>query len=138
MDGKPGWPRFVPADFRLTKGTKAVLTITSYDDGSAPLQAGMVAYDSVQGGTETVDGQSVTSIPNADLSHTLSVPGLGVNVPIPVTPPGKTSVTVVFTFTPTKSGSFTWECMAPCGTGADGMGGPMATPGWMRGTLTVA
>lgn len=138
MDGKPGWPRFVPANFSVTAGQKVVLTITSYDDGTAPLTSSMTAYDSVQGGTETVDGQPVTSIPNADISHTFTVPALGVNVPIPAVPSGQKTVTVVFTFTPAKSGTFTWECMAPCGTGADGMGGPMATPGWMRGTLTVA
>jgi plastocyanin len=138
MDGRPGWPRFVPANFSVTAGQKVVLTITSYDDGTAPLPAGMTTYDSVQGGTETVNGQPVSSIPNADVSHTFTVPALGVNVPIPAVASGQKTVTVVFTFTPTKSGTFTWECMAPCGTGADGMGGPMATPGWMRGTLTVA
>lgn len=138
MDGKPNWPRFVPANFSVANGTKVVLTITSYDDGPSPLPAGMTTYDSVQGGTETVDGRSVTSVPNSNLSHTFTVPQLGLNVAIPAVTSGEKSVTVVFTFTATKSGSFIWKCMAPCGSGSDGMGGAMAAAGWMRGTITVA
>ena len=138
MDGKPGWPRFVPADLSVAKGVTVTLTITSYDNGTAPLPASTESYDKVQGGTETVNGSAVTSIPNAELAHTFTVPSLGVNVPIPAVQAGQTSVQVVFTFVPTKSGSFTWLCMAPSGTGASGMGGPMMTPGWMRGTITVA
>lgn len=136
QDGKPGWPRYVPADITLTKGAKVTLTITNNDDGTAPLPSSMATYDNVQGGTETVDGTPVTSEPNAQVAHTFTVPELGVNVVIPAAPTGGTN-TIVFTFTPKKSGSFTWHCFAPCGSGSDGMTGAMATSGWMEGTVTV-
>jgi hypothetical protein len=137
MDGRPGWPRFVPADLTVPAGAEVVLTITSYDDGTAPLPAGMLAYDRVEGGTETVNGSPVTSVPNADVAHTFSVPALGINAVIPAVGSGQRTVTVVFRFTAGKRGVFVWQCFAPCGSGPDGMGGAMAMPGWMRGTITV-
>ncbi len=137
MDGRSGWPRFVPADVTVTKGVPVTLTITNHDDGTAPLPSALTTYDNVTGGTETIDGKPVTSVPNADVAHTWTVPQLGLNVVIPAAPTGGTN-TVTFTFTPTKSGSFTWKCFAPCGTGSDGMAGPMTTAGWMTGTLTVS
>lgn len=143
MDGKPGWPKFTPADFTVHKGQKVVLTIKSFDDGTAPLPAGS-PYSAVEGGTETVDGQAVTSIPDNEISHTFTIPFLGINVPIPAVTSANAAagsqppyVEVVFTFTPTKSGSFMWMCTAPCGSGPMGMGGAMVTMGWMRGTVTV-
>jgi plastocyanin len=138
MDGKPGYPKFVPADLTVHLGTPVALMITSYDDGTAPLPASLATYETIQGGTETVDGTAVTSVPNANISHTFSVPNLGVNVLIPAVPPGAKTTTVTFTFTPTKTGTFTWHCFAPCGSGSDGMSGAMATMGWMEGNITVS
>lgn len=138
MDGKPGWPRFVPSDINVRSGAKVTFTITNYDDGAAPLPSSLASYEKITGGTETVDGTAVAAIPNADISHTLSVPNLGVNVVIPVVPKNKQFVTVAFTFTPTKTGTFTWHCFAPCGSGSDGMTGAMSTMDWMEGNLTVS
>jgi len=45
---------------------------------------------------------------------------------------------VTRTFEVSKAGTYTWNCFAPCGTGANGMAGPMVTPGWMTGSFTVA
>ncbi len=136
-DGRPGWPRFVPADVTVRAGVPVTLTIVNHDDGTAPLPASLAIYDAVQGGTETVNGTSVTSVPNANVAHTWTVPALGLNVVVPAAPTGGTD-TVTFTFTPRKTGTFSWQCYAPCGTGSSGMGGPMTTDGWMRGTLTVS
>ena len=138
MDGKSGWPKFVPSDVTVHQGAPVTLTITSYDDGTAPLPASLATYETIQGGTETVDGTAVTSVPNANIAHTFSVPNLGVNVLIPAVPSGAKTTTVTFTFTPTKTGTFTWHCFAPCGSGSDGMGGAMATMGWMEGNITVS
>lgn len=142
MIKQKGWPKFSPSDITVPKGATVVLTITSYDDGTAPLPSGMT-YNNVTGGTETVNGQAVTSVPNANLAHTFTVPALGLNAAIPAAPTAaaggpRQATTVVFTFKATKSGTFTWQCMAPCGSGANGMGGAMATNGYMKGTLTVA
>ncbi len=135
--GHSDWPQFVPGDFTVNKGAQVTLTITNHDDGTAPLTSALSQYDNVQGGTETVDGTAVTSEPNANVAHTFTVPELGVNVVIPAAPTGGTN-TIVFTFTPSKAGTFTWNCYAPCGSGSDGMGGAMVTDGWMTGKVTVA
>ena len=146
MDGKPGWPRFVPPDLTFRAGSKVVLTITSYDDGTAPLPAsspfGNVwgsdpTFGIVSGGTETVDGKVVTKIPNDKVAHTFTIPGLLINVPIPAVQSGRKSTTVVYTFKVDKSGTFTWQCEAPCGSGSTGMGGAMNENGWMRGVVRV-
>ncbi len=46
--------------------------------------------------------------------------------------------TIVFTFTATKAGAYVWRCFTPCGGDPKGMGGSMATKGWMQGHVTVA
>jgi hypothetical protein len=51
----------------------------------------------------------------------------------------------VFRFKTGGPGNYVWHCYVPCGTGLagdglggqDGFGGPMATTGYMSGTLTV-
>ncbi len=136
-------PKFVPSDLTVPKGSKVVLTIYSYDDGTAPFADSNSPYTQVTGGAETSNGATITSLPNAQIAHTFTVPGLGLNAVIPAgsnhSNPGEYKPAVVtFTFTASKSGTFTWQCMAPCGSGSDGMGGAMATDGYMKGTLTVA
>lgn len=135
-----GWPMFSPADLTLPKDATVILTIYNYDDGTAPLNSGSL-FANVQGGTETVNGSAVTSIPAANISHTFTVPGLSLNIPIPPAPTpgasGRTPTIVTFTFKTTKAGTYTWQCEAPCGTGSTGMGGPMVTPGYMMGSLVV-
>ncbi|MDA8399670.1 MAG: hypothetical protein M0008_06425 [Actinomycetota bacterium] len=142
MIKRKGWPKFAPSDITVPKGATVVLTIVSYDDGAAPLPSGMT-YNNVTGGTETVDGKAVTTVANSNLSHTFTIASLGLNAPIPVSPGAGANgelqpTTVVFTFKATKSGTFTFQCMAPCGSGPSGMGGAMMTNGYMKGTLTVA
>ena len=142
MIGRPGWPKFSPANLTIPKDTTVVLTIYNYDNGTAPLTAGSLG-GKVENGKETVNGKPVTSIPITDISHTFTVPLLQMNIPIPPAPSaagpgGESEPTVVtFTFHVTKAGTYTWQCVAPCGTGAMGMGGPMVTPGYMTGSLTV-
>ncbi|WP_276968641.1 hypothetical protein, partial [Metallibacterium scheffleri] len=115
------------------------LRITSYDDGAAPLTGAQTMFDAVQGtvgGIESVDGKPVSSVPNADVSHTFTVVGLGLNMPVPAAPTGG-SVTVVARFVAERAGTFVWQCYAPCGSGENSMGGPMSTMGWMEGTVRV-
>lgn len=146
MVNKPGWPEFVPSNLSFPAGSTVVLTIVNYDDGTAPLSAsspyGHVwgsdpTFGVVSGGTETVDGKSVTEIPNNEISHTFTIPGLLINVPIPAVQSGQKTTTVVYTFKVSKTGRFTWQCEAPCGTGSTGMGGAMNQDGWMQGVVNV-
>ncbi|MHB8317634.1 MAG: cupredoxin domain-containing protein [Acidimicrobiales bacterium] len=140
MDGRPGWPRFTNAFWSVKRGDTVVLTITSHDDGAAPLQGSQAGlFDRVRGtlgGIETVDGRRVSQISNKEVAHTFTIPALDVNVVIPAAPSGGT-VTVVARFTPSRTGVFVWQCYAPCGMGMNSMGGAMSTMGWMEGKVTV-
>jgi len=139
MDGHPGWPRYTNRSLTVREGETVTLRITSFDDGTAPLTGAQMMYDAVQGtvgGIETVDGKAVSSVPNADVAHTFTVVGLGLNMPVPAAPTGG-SVTVVARFVAERAGTFVWQCYAPCGSGENSMGGPMSTMGWMEGTVRV-
>lgn len=144
---KAGWPRYVagdgtsvPTDFKgnfaLPANTTVTLTIAAHDDMLSALPDGST-YNTVAGGTETVDGKTVTTIANTQIAHTITVPSLGINIPIPMAPE-KGTTTVTFTFKTGAAGTYAWRCLTPCGDGTDGMGGAMATTGWMKGTFTVA
>lgn len=135
ISGRPGWPRYVPSTITVPAGKKVTLVITNYDDAATPLAAG-VPYNHVMGGQETVNGKPVSYVSNKIIAHTFTVTGLGVNAAIPESPTGGT-VTVSFTFTPKKAGVYTFQCYTPCGSGKNGTGGPMMTPGFMQGTLRV-
>jgi hypothetical protein len=139
--GRPGWPALAPGTIRVPAGATVVLTIKEYDDMVTPLPTmGMMGspFNSVWGGTETVDGKPVTWVSNAQIAHTITIPQLGINVPLPKAPHGGFTK-VVFTFkAPSTPGTYTWQCETPCGTGPTGWGGPMATYGWMKGFFTVS
>lgn len=121
------------------------LVIVNYDDGAAdPVQSGVASVSGTTGGTVFVasnaninstqgpsgiivrGGETVTSIPAGNLSHTFSAPSLHLNIPIPV------SSTVIAYFTVTKSGTFLWFCLTSCGDAA------MSTTGWMTGSLAAS
>ncbi len=139
MDGRPGWPRYTNASWTVHAGQTVIVRITSYDDGAAPLMGTQTMFDTVHGtldASETVDGKPVSSIPNEDVSHTFTVVGLGLNLPVPVAPTGG-SVTIVARFVATRTGTFVWQCYAPCGSGSNSMGGAMSTKDWMEGTVRV-
>lgn len=134
ITGRPGWPRYAPSNITIPAGKQVTLVITNFDDAATPLTAGE-PYNKVMGGTETVDGKSVTFVSNKVIAHTFTVTDLGVNVPIPMATGSGTTIT--FTFTAHKKGTFTWQCFTPCGSGKTGTEGPMMTPGFMTGTVTV-
>ena len=139
-----GWPIYQPSDFTVPKGATVDMTIYNYDNGTAPLPSSMAMYAKATGVSDlTEGGQTVTTVAAAQVSHTWTVPQLGINVPLGVAPAAaangaKQPLVVTFSFKATKSGTFTWKCMAPCGSGSDGMSGAMATMGSMEGQLTVA
>ena len=132
-------PMYTNASWSVKAGDTVVLRIRSYDDGPAPLTGAQTMFDRVEGtvgGIETVDGKPVRQIANDQVAHTFTVVGLGLNLPIPAAPTGK-YVTVVARFVPQKTGVFIWQCYAPCGSGPNFMGGPMAVEAWMEGKVQV-
>ncbi len=148
MIGKTEFPAYVPSDFTLPAHSTVVVTITNFDDAT-PLPKGSEVYANaagVVGGTFTVTPidpkdpngsagptQTLASLNPAKVSHTFTVPGLGINVPIAA------HARVSFTITTGDAGTFSWRCMDPCGAGPSGWGTAMAAKsGYMEGTLTVA
>lgn len=134
---KPGWPAVYPADFTVPGNTDVTVTVRNYDDGTAPVTATYGKVTGTVGGSEQVNGKTVTSIDPAQVSHTITVNSLSLNIPIPPATSNGPSV-VVFTFHTPAKGTYIWQCMAPCGSGTDGWGGAMMTDGWMKGTITVS
>ena len=132
---KEHWPAMAPSDLTFAKGDNVVLTIKEYDNAPTALPAGS-PYNAVAGGTMTLDGAAATTVSNTNIAHTFSIPELGINVPLAKAPEGGVSTTV-FTFKVDKAGTFTWRCFTPCGGTPKGMGGSMATKGWMQGNLIV-
>lgn len=132
---KAHWPAMAPSDVTVAHGDNVVLTIKEYDDAPTALPAGS-PYNAVAGGTLTVNGVATTTVSNANIAHTYSIPALGINVPLAKAPTGGVS-TMVFTFKADKAGTYAWRCFTPCGGGANGMTGSMATKGWMQGNLIV-
>lgn len=145
MPIKPGgpaedWPAY-EASTPLTVPANTVVTVTirNFDLGDAALtpNSPLAHVEGTVGGVASFNGQQYTSLDPAKVAHTFTIPQLGINVPIPGDAPNNDSfLTVTFSFRTDKAGSYTFECLAPCGTGT-GFGGPMQSMAYMKGTLTV-
>lgn len=142
MDGRKGYPEFVPADFSVPANTTVHAEIRCFDDGPATVPGGDEQVKGTAGGTMTlisgVNGklssfksQVVQGVDAKNVAHTLTIAGIGLNIPIPPLS------TVRFTWKSGAAGTYGWQCMSACGSGNSGWGGPMSTAGWMKGTMTV-
>jgi hypothetical protein len=136
------WPTYMPtSSTTLPANTLVTVTIRNFDLGDDSLPAGspLLTVQGTSNGSAMADGKPYTSVDAAHITHTFTIPQLHLNVPISGDPVGDaTFVTVTFSFrTPAKAGTYTYQCFVPCGTGDSGFDGPMATRGYMLGTLTV-
>jgi hypothetical protein len=133
------------ANLTLPANRLIELVIVNYDDGNATLN---IPNDNVVSGTTdgTVfvasndninatqgnsgivvrGGQSLSSVPFADVAHTFSIPSLNINIPVPV------SSTVVAYLKIDKAGTYMWFCETACGDA------PMSTIGWMTGRVVAS
>ncbi len=132
-------------DIQLPSHTLIDITIVAYDMPTPGIPAQFSSVQGTVGGTmqlingtaamlggEPTDwGRTVSSVPLASMAHTFTIQKLGINIPVV----GMDTESAQFYLN--QTGTFTWQCMAPCGTDASGWGGPMGTPGWMSGTITV-
>lgn len=144
---KPGgpsddWPAYMASSpTALPANTVVTVTIRNFDIGDDAVAPGspLLSVQGTTNGAATMDGKSYTSLDAQHISHTFTIPQLNLNVPIPGDPVGDANnVAVTFSFrTPAKAGTYTFQCFVPCGTGSNGFDGPMATLGYMRGTITV-
>lgn len=140
LKGSGQQPKITNSSWTIHKGQTVTVKIISYDDGTAPLMGQYMKYSMVMGtsgGTEMAGGKKVSNVSDINIAHTFTIAKLGFNMPIPVAPTGK-SIVVTATFKATKTGTYVWNCYAPCGTGATGMNGAMKAMGWMTGKVTVA
>lgn len=134
------WPAY-EASTPLTVPANTVVTVTirNFDLGDAALtpNSPLARVEGTVGGVASFNGQQYSSLDPSKVSHTFTIPQLGINVPIPGDAPNNDSfLTVTFSFHTSKAGAYTFECFAPCGTGT-GFGGPMQSMAYMKGTLTV-
>lgn len=146
MISKSGWPVFLPANFTLPAHATVTVHIINFDGADDMSQLSM--YAKVTGTVDnTVTVQDMSSDdPNnlgspttssaldvaSGVSHTFTIPQLDVNVPI------APQAVTTFTIKTGDAGTYTWQCMVPCGTDPNGNGGAMITPDFMKGTLTIA
>jgi heme/copper-type cytochrome/quinol oxidase subunit 2 len=134
------WPAYAPNKLVVPANSLVTVTIRDYDLGDTPLPHGS-PFTTVLGtvnGMAMVDGQPYASLAPEKVAHTFTIPQLHINVPLPGdAPKGARYDTVTFTFHTGKAGSYTFQCLDPCGTGSNGFEGPMVTRGYMIGTLSV-
>lgn len=127
INATTGAPQYVPANFSVSAG---LVAITIHDEDS-PMEWSACACNvtGTVGNVEWFNGTPQAVVPDTNVAHTFSIPELALNV---LSPGGST----VFFEAILPAGTFTWYCMAPCGS--DGYTGfPMGTPGYMEGTITV-
>ncbi len=140
-------PAYVPSNFTVPADSTVKVTVTDFDTAT-PLTGPLVKYSKVTGtvgGTMQVQpinpqapnsfvgkAHTMSYLAPTLVAHTLTIPALGINVPMA----GQSRIT--FTIKTGKPGTYEWQCMDPCGNGANGMGAPMGMVGYMAGTMTVA
>jgi heme/copper-type cytochrome/quinol oxidase subunit 2 len=134
------WPAYAPNRLVVPANSLVTVTIQDYDLGDTPLPHGS-PFTTVQGtvdGMATVNGLPYAALAPEKVAHTFTIPQLHINVPLPGdAPKGASYDTVTFTFHTGAAGTYTFQCLDPCGTGSNGFQGPMVTRGYMIGTLSV-
>ncbi len=139
FDYATGLDKYFPANFTVPTHTPVLVTITNYDNASNPVPAAVANVQGTVGGVETMQAASaaepmvMTAVPANDVAHTFTMDsgGYAISVPIPAANSLADPMRVTFTAYFNITGAFDWHCLAPCDSSS------MATPGYMRGTVTV-
>jgi len=149
----PDWVSYGPStNLQVPAHALVTVTIRQYDTGGSIDNSYFAHVHGTLGGTETVNGKTVTGINPGTVAHTFTVhmfpvnqPSVFISVPLPgvaATAPAlangypKPNI-VTFSFITGAPGRYVWNCEYPCGGYYRGFGGAMATQGYMAGTLTV-
>jgi hypothetical protein len=158
----PGWVTFCPTTtIRVPAYSTVTVTIKQYDTATPLHNPFFARVIGTIGGVAYVNGRPVRQISPDGPGHTFTIqtppnPGefqLFVSVPltgVPNTAPNVVTIAgeqypkpnvIVFRFRTGAPGQYIWHCYVPCGAGLAGnqagFGGPMATIGYMSGSLTV-
>lgn len=153
---EPDWVSYGPTtDITVPAHALITVTIDQYDGGEKITNPYFAQVHGTLGGTETVNGKTVTHTDPETIGHTFTLHAaptsqtpLFISAPLPALPddaaPAPGSVypkpnVVTFSFMTGSPGSYVWNCEFPCGDGTYAkFGGPMSARGYMSGTLTVA
>ncbi|MCI4363073.1 MAG: hypothetical protein L3K13_02035 [Thermoplasmata archaeon] len=134
---------FAPANFSVPAHTLLEFTLLDFDTGQNPVTPAEATVSGTVGNciylnsTPNALGTCVHTVPTGFVVHTFSFESAayaGFNVPIPSavdSPTGGIGTSVTFFAYFNQTGSYTWNCLAPCDTFS------MATSGFMTGTMTV-
>lgn len=136
--------QYAPANFTVPSHTLLEFTLINYDTGQNPVTPeestvnGTVGNCIYLNATPTSLGACKHSIPAGFVAHTFSFesgPYAGFNVPVPSainnSAEGASGASVTFFAFFNETGTFTWNCLAPCDPYS------MVTSGFMTGTMTV-
>jgi hypothetical protein len=151
----PDWVSYGPTTtLTVPRNSLVTVTISQYDTGDVITNPWFAKVHGTVGGTETVNGKTVTKVDPSSIGHTFTLHAaptaqdpLFVSAPLPALPdsakPAAGSMypkpnVVTFSFRTKGPGKYVWNCEFPCGDGTYAkFGGPMSTRGYMSGTLTV-
>lgn len=156
------WVTYCPStSIKVPAYSTVTVTIKQYDTPTALHNPFFARVQGTVGDVMFVNGRPLREINPEAPGHTFTIQTppdanetfLFVNVPLPgvsETAPNQVTIAghsyprpnvIVFTFKTGSPGHYVWHCYVPCGTGLageqEGFGGPMATTGYMAGTLTV-
>jgi hypothetical protein len=149
----PDWVSYGPTtNLEVPAHSEVTVTIDQYDSGEAIYNPYFAQPHGTIGGTETVNGKAVTKVDPTAIGHTFTLhmfpanqPDMFVSVPLPAVSDDAPNLAngypkpnvVTFSFITGAPGHYVWNCEFPCGTDYREFGGPMSTPTYMDGTLTV-
>ena len=158
----PDWVTYCPTTtIRVPAYATVTVTIKQYDTATPLHDVFFSQVIGTVGDVMQVNGRPLRRISPDSPAHTFTIQTppnpnetpLFVNVPLPgVSASAPDTVTIaghkypkpnviVFRFKTGAPGQYVLHCYVPCGTGLagaqEGFGGPMATIGYMSGTLTV-
>jgi hypothetical protein len=162
----PEWVTYCPStSIKVPAYSTVTVTIKQYDSSTTLHNPFFSQVSGTVGDVMSVNGRSVQRVSPDALGHTFTIQTppnpqqtqLFVNVPLPgVSDNAPNAVTIaghqypkpnviVFKFRTGAPGQYIWHCYIPCGVGLagegiggqDNFGGPMATTGYMAGTVTV-
>jgi len=132
------WPAYAPNRLVVPANSLVTVSLHDYDlglDTPLPNNTPFAAVQGTVGGVAYLNGKPYAALAPDKIAHTFTIPQLHINIPLPGY--GKEADTISFTFHTGKAGTYIFQCFDPCGTGSSGFEGPMATKGYMVGTLTV-
>jgi hypothetical protein len=137
--------------YTMPAHTLVHMTIYEYDTQTGLRNPFLAQVQGTVGDTFALDGKTTRAVDPSTASHVFAIPEIGLLVPLP----GPTSTaknlcsnapcslsnahtTISFTFRTPGRGLYRWQCFVPCALGyINGVGGPMATVGYMDGFIQV-